>query len=70
MSSVLAPMHCKVVGVSVKVGDKVEQDQTLFTIEAMKVEMPVPSPGPGTVTKIGVAIGQTIDSDHVMAELE
>jgi len=38
-SSVLSPMPCKVTKVLVKPGQKVEKDQPLVTLEAMKMEV-------------------------------
>lgn len=38
-SSVLTPMPCKVTKVLVKPGQKVEKDQPLLALEAMKMEV-------------------------------
>ena len=55
--------------INVKVGDKVEKNQTLVTIEAMKMEIPVVAPEDGTVASIDVAVGDAIDSGAVLATL-
>lgn len=70
MATVLAPMICKVVGITVNVGDTVAENQTMFMIEAMKMEMPVVSPVAGTVKEIKVTVGQTVETDYVMAVVE
>ena len=67
---VTAPMIGKVVKVLVKEGDKVEEDQPVVTIEAMKVEMPVVAPVSGKVIKINCEPGQTVEADTVLIELE
>ena len=54
---------------NVKVGDTVEKNQTLVTIEAMKMEIPVVAPEDGTVASIDVAVGDAIDSGAVLATL-
>ncbi len=44
-TEVTVPMVGKIVGVSVKVGDKVAEDDQIATLEAMKMEMPIVAPG-------------------------
>ncbi len=41
---VTVPMVGKIVSVSVKVGDRVEENDQVAVLEAMKMEMPVVSP--------------------------
>ncbi|MHA1151701.1 MAG: acetyl-CoA carboxylase biotin carboxyl carrier protein [Alphaproteobacteria bacterium] len=45
----------------VKVGDQVNEGQTLLIIEAMKVMNPLASPRAGTVTRILVSDGQPVE---------
>ena len=68
--NVTAPMVGKVFQIQCKVGDKVEEDQVLIVLEAMKMEIPVASPSAGTVKEIKVAVGDTVESDTVLAVLE
>ena len=68
--NVTAPMVGKVFQIPCKVGDKVEEDQVLIVLEAMKMEIPVTSPSAGTVKEIKVAIGDTVESDTVLAVIE
>ncbi len=70
MANVVAPMACKVVGVKVKVGDIVAADQAMFTIEAMKMEMPIVASVAGKVVQVNVSVGQSVEADHVIAVLE
>ena len=53
----------------VKVGDTVEKNQTLVTIEAMKMETPVKAPQDGTVATVDVAKGESVDSGKVLVTL-
>ena len=68
--SVMAPMVGKVLEIQCKVGDKVEENQVLLMLEAMKMEIPVVAPAAGTIKEIKVAVGDTVESDSVLAILE
>jgi len=68
--SVIAPMVGKVFQIECKVGDKVEEDQVILVLEAMKMEIPVVAPVSGTVTEIQVTVGQSVESDTVLAIIE
>ena len=68
--SVSAPMVGKVLEVQCKVGDKVEEDQVILLLEAMKMEIPVVSPIAGVVKELKVAPGDTVESDTVLAVIE
>jgi biotin carboxyl carrier protein len=67
---VTVPMVGKIVSVSVKVGDKVKEDDQVAVLEAMKMEMPVVAPVTGTVKEIRVAAGQEVESEAVIAVIE
>lgn len=66
-TEVKAPMVGKVLAVKVEVGQKVEEDEEIFVLEAMKMEIPIASPATGTVAEIKVAAGQSVESDAVLA---
>ena len=68
--SLLAPMPGTVVRVGVSAGDAVEAGTAIVTIEAMKMEHAVRSPGRGTVTAVSVAVGAQVDSGTVLAVVE
>lgn len=51
-------------------GDPVEADEILLDIETDKVSMEIPSPGTGTLAKILVETGQTVDVGTVLAVVE
>jgi biotin carboxyl carrier protein len=60
----------KIVSVSVKVGDKIKEDDQVAVLEAMKMEMPVVAPVTGTVKEIRVAAGQEVEAEAVIAMIE
>jgi biotin carboxyl carrier protein len=68
--SVIAPMVGKVFKIECKVGDKVEEDQVILVLEAMKMEIPVVAPVTGTVKEVSVSVGQSVESDTVLAVIE
>ena len=68
--SVTAPMVGKVLEVKCKVGDKVEEDQVILLLEAMKMEIPVVSPVAGSIKEIKVSPGQAVESDTVLFVIE
>jgi len=68
--SVTAPMVGKVLQVQCKVGDKVNEDDILILLEAMKMEIPVVSPVSGTVKEIKVSAGETVEAETVLAIIE
>jgi acetyl-CoA carboxylase biotin carboxyl carrier protein len=54
----------------IKVGDKVEEGQTLMIIEAMKVMNPIPAPRGGTVKRILVEDSQPVEFGEALLILE
>jgi len=69
-TQVTVPMVGKIVSVTVKVGDKVEENDQVAVLEAMKMEMPVVAPVTGTVKEIRVASGQEVEAEAVIAVIE
>lgn len=67
---VTAPMVGKIVSVSVKVGDKVQENDQVAVLEAMKMEMPVVAPASGTVKEIRVTPGQEVEAEAVIVTIE
>ena len=54
----------------VKVGDSVEADQSLLTVEGDKASMEVPSPQAGVVTAIKVALGDKVRTGSLIMAFE
>jgi acetyl-CoA carboxylase biotin carboxyl carrier protein len=67
---VTVPMVGKIVSVSVKVGDRVKENDQIAVLEAMKMEMPIVAPVDGTVKEIHVSGGQEVESEAVIAVIE
>jgi acetyl-CoA carboxylase biotin carboxyl carrier protein len=67
---VTVPMVGKIVSVSVRVGDKIKEDDQVAVLEAMKMEMPVVAPITGTVKEIHVSAGQEVEAEAVIAVIE
>jgi acetyl-CoA carboxylase biotin carboxyl carrier protein len=68
--SVTAPMVGKVLEVQCKVGDRVQENDVVVVMEAMKMEIPVVAPISGVVKDIKIAAGQTVESDTVLLTIE
>jgi biotin carboxyl carrier protein len=60
----------KIVDIKVKVGDQVQEDDEIAVLEAMKMEMPIVAPAAGVVKEIRVSVGQTCETDMVLAVIE
>ena len=69
-TSVTVPMVGKIISVTVKVGDRVEEDDQVAILEAMKMEMPVVATVTGTVKEICVAPGQDVEAEAVIVVIE
>lgn len=60
---VSAPMPGKVLAVRVSVGEAVKEGDTVCTLEAMKMEMPISASASGTVKGIHVNVGDSVAYD-------
>ncbi len=70
MSKVTAPVTGTVWKIQVKLGDSVDEGQTLVILESMKMEMPVEAPERGKVSEIAVSEGQAIEEGDVLVSLD
>src|SRR5690554_5646201 len=60
----------EVIEILVQVGDVVEVEQSLVTLESDKASMEIPSPKAGTIKSIKVDIGDTLTQGDELVELE
>lgn len=67
--SLTAPMPATVVAVNVKPGDRVHKGDVLILLEAMKMELPVRSPGDGTVAAVHCRAGELVQPNVSLIDL-
>lgn len=58
-----------VIEVLVKVGDTVEAEQSLFTVESDKASMEIPSPAAGTITALSLKLGDKVNVGDVVGAM-
>ncbi|MGN6482448.1 biotin/lipoyl-containing protein, partial [Luteibacter sp.] len=59
-----------IIEIMVKVGDTVEKDQSLVTLESDKATMEVPAPFAGVIKEIKVKVGDEVNDNDVIALVE
>ena len=64
------PMVGKIVAVNVKVGDQVQENDQVATLEAMKMEMPIVAPASGTIKEVNIKPGDEVTSDTILMVIE
>jgi pyruvate carboxylase len=67
---VAAPMPGRVVSVSVKKGQRIEQGDALLAIEAMKMETLLRAERDGKIKSVPAAVGMNIDAHDLLIEFE
>jgi acetyl-CoA carboxylase biotin carboxyl carrier protein len=67
---ITAPMVGKILRLEKKVGDRVDEDEAVLMMEAMKMEIPVVAPAAGVLKEIKVSAGQAVEADQLLAEIE
>jgi biotin carboxyl carrier protein len=70
VKKVTAPMPGKVVRLLAEVGARVEANQSVIVIEAMKMQNELKAPKTGVLKKISVAEGAAVEAGQVLAEVE
>ncbi|OGP84683.1 MAG: acetyl-CoA carboxylase biotin carboxyl carrier protein subunit [Deltaproteobacteria bacterium RBG_16_58_17] len=65
-----APMPGKILQVLVNVGDKVNEDDEVIMLEAMKMENPIYAPAGGTVKEINVKANDSVETEQIMMVIE
>ena len=70
MAEVRAELVANVVSVFVDEGEAVEDGDTLVMLESMKMEIPVVAEGDGTVRKVVVKEGDTVQRGDLNAVVE
>jgi len=67
---VLAALSGNIWKVLVDKGDTVEEDDELFIVEALKMEIPIYAPCDGTISEVKVKKGDAVEEDDVLAIID
>lgn len=70
MTEICSNVSGTIIEVLVKLGDQVEEDQDIVSIESMKMEMIVPSTGSGVVKEILVSAEDFVQEGQPLVVLE
>jgi acetyl/propionyl-CoA carboxylase alpha subunit len=65
-----APMPATVLAIHVAPGQRVERNDVVMVLEAMKMELPVRSPRDGVVKAVGCQVGELVQPGTTLVELE
>ena len=69
-NAIRAPMPGRIVALQCATGDKVEAQQVLMVMEAMKMELALRAPRDGEVAEIRAAVGDIVEADVVLVALK
>ena len=67
--SVTAPMPGKILNVKLQAGAVVKKGDVILILEAMKMENEIVAPEGGTIARINVATGDSVEAGAVLATL-
>jgi acetyl-CoA carboxylase biotin carboxyl carrier protein len=70
MANITAHIAGTVWKIECKVGDVLEEGDTVAILESMKMEMPVETEEPGTVTEIAAAEGDVVNEGDVLVVID
>jgi acetyl-CoA carboxylase biotin carboxyl carrier protein len=60
----------KILKLEKAVGDRVEEDDVVLVMEAMKMEIPIVAPVSGTLKELRVSAGQAVEAEQELAVIE
>ena len=66
-TKVESPLPGVIKSISIKAGDKVQENQIIITLEAMKMENEICAECSGTVLSVNVTVGQSVMEGQVLA---
>jgi biotin carboxyl carrier protein len=69
-TTVEAPMVGKILKIEKQVGDRVEEDEIVLVMEAMKMEIPIVAPVSGFLKELKVSPGQAVEAEQELATIE
>jgi biotin carboxyl carrier protein len=67
---VRAPLAGTILNILVEPGDKVEMDDELVVIEAMKMQNLIYAPAAGTVSELRANVGDKVEADTLLLIIE
>jgi 3-methylcrotonyl-CoA carboxylase alpha subunit len=67
--TLLAPMMGKVIAIRATPGAHVTAGETVIVLESMKMELPVPAPFDGTLSRLACEVGQMVERHQVLGEI-
>ena len=70
MSEICSNVSGTIIEVLVKIGDEIEEDQDIVSIESMKMEMMVPATEAGVVKEILVATDDFVQEGQALIVVE
>jgi acetyl-CoA/propionyl-CoA carboxylase biotin carboxyl carrier protein len=66
---IVSPMHGTVIAIKRRAGDTVEEGETVFIVEAMKMENEIVAPRAGTLANVVVDLGATVESGQQLGTI-
>ena len=70
IKNVTSPMSAQVMKVYVKTSDKIDKNQIIAVIEAMKIEIEIRSPVKGFIKALFIKPNKNVNKDQVLAQIE
>ena len=67
--NIIAPMPGLILDIMCKEGDEIEEGNSLLILEAMKMENVIKAEGSGTIEKIHLKIGNTVEKGQLIIEI-
>lgn len=65
-----APMPATVLAIHVAPGQRVDGNQVVMVLEAMKMELPIRAPRDGVVKRVGCQVGELVQAGVTLLELQ
>lgn len=70
MVNLESPLSGKILEINMEIGQRVNEDDEVIIIEALKMENPVYCPATGVVKEIKVRIGDQVNEGDILAVIE
>lgn len=70
VNSIKAPMPGIIIGIEAEAGQEVKEGDTLLILEAMKMENAILCPKDTVIKSVEVAVGDTVEKNKLLIELE